>query len=279
MKEKIMSKSEIRDFVIWYMTNKTDEKTLKDYKQFEKFIMEESDIAESLIRENVVPRGYPNYYEIKFMTELFKIGRCADIALEEVQKEMTNEFIFCKKEHQQELWGYEWEKADENQLIDWLLCRTDTLPAVIPNRIDPHYFLHHDYMEKWFAAISNVCDFPVRYCAHSMYNGVSEYFKYAFRSLILYREYGYADAVVMRIREIFSADFKLDSDKIDEIIMKGFAVVYCKGDKKKKETVYYQKYIDEWMKTDKERFQKAIQTIWSHDLRKNVIKKLTGSVK
>ena len=40
VKEKIMSKSEIRDFVIWYMTNKTDEKTLKDYKQFEKFIME-----------------------------------------------------------------------------------------------------------------------------------------------------------------------------------------------------------------------------------------------
>lgn len=281
MKEKIMSKDEIRDFIIWYMTNKTDEKTLRDYRQFEKFVKEETEATEALLRENVIT-DYVRRKEM--MMWIFRAGHGADLALTEVQKEICgkdpdSQIFFYKKEYQQERWGYEWEKVDEDQLIDWLFCRTDTPPAVIPMRCDQNYLLHHDYMEEWFAAMSYVCDFPVRYCAHSLYNGVVEYFKYAFRSMILYREEGYADAVLMRMREILSEDFKVNSDKIDAIIMKAFASVYCGGAKKKNETAYYQKYIDEWMKTDKECFLAAIRTIWSLDLRKKVLKKLTGSTK
>lgn len=269
-------KQEIRDFIIWYLTNTTDKKTAKDYKLLEKYIKEELDVTEALIREN----AFNDYVKRKqMMTEIFRAGRGADLALAEAEKELCEGLFFLKKEYQLERKGYEWEKADEDQLIDWLFCRTDTPPAVIPARLDSNYLLHHDYMEEWFAAMTYVCDFPVRYCAHTLYNGITEHFKYPFRSLILYREEGYADAVLARMKEILSADFKMDADEIDATFMKAFASVYCGGTKKKQETAYYQAYIDGWMETDRERFLAAIRTIWSLDLRKKVLKKLTGSAK
>lgn len=273
-----MSKSEIRDFIIWYMTSKTDETTLRDFKQLEKFIKEELDITEALIREDAIPKGYPNHYEIKLMTELFKNGRCVDLALLSAKK-MTDQFHFLNREYQMERWGCEWETEHEEALINWLLCRCDTPPEVIPGRDDFHYFISHDYLEAFFAAMSCACDFPVRYCAYAMYRGTIYAFKFPFRSLISYREEGYADSVIDRIKKIYAEDFKLDVDKTDSDIMTEFAIIYCGRDKKKTETAFYKKYIDKWMEEDRERFLEFVRNNLNVDFRKKVLKKLTGSAK
>lgn len=53
-----------------------------------------------------------------------------------------------------------------------------------------------------------------------------------------------------------------------------FAGVYASGEKKKAETLFYQKYIDKWMTEDRERFLGYIREKMNTDFRSKVLKKL-----
>lgn len=275
-----MEKSEIRDYIIWYLTENNDKKTLKDYRKYEAFIKEEFEVTEALLRENAIPEwdNRPEENRIEIMTELFKSGRCPDLALLEV-KRLTDQLKFVRKEYQMKYHGYEWKKDHEEQLKKWLLCQTDEFPAVIPLTDSPQLFVTHDHHEMLFAATSKVCDFPVRYCAYTMFRGYVWEYKFPFRALIAYREEGYADSVIERIKEIYARDFRLNSEEIDTEIKRAFAAVYCSRDKKKIENAFYQRYIDKWMTEDKDGFINMLRSTMTGDLRSKVLKKLTGSAK
>lgn len=279
MKEKAMSRTEIRDFIIWYITDKTANKTLKERRLLEKFIKEELDVTEEILRSGEIPNGWPfDRYKDEMTTELFKDGRCADLAAVRA-KAYVDVFGFAKKEIQKEYCGYEWEKDDEQQLINWLLCECDTAPPAIPKRHEFSQPISDEPEEMIFAAMSNVFDFPVRYCAYALYGGVIDQFKYPFRGLILYREDGYADSVIERIKKIYADDFKADAERADSDIKTGFAAIYCCTSKTKAETAFYKKYIDKWMEEDRERFLGLFRVDKPLDVHKKILKKLTGSAK
>ena len=278
MNEKIMSEQEIRDFIIWYITDKTAKKTGKDRKQLYKFFEEELDVTEAILRDGVIPDGWPfDSYKDEITVELFKNGRCADLA-EAEGKRIIKVFKFAPKEKQKKYYGYEWEEEDEQHLINWLLCKCDTPPKAIPKRDEFYLPISHDCDELLFAAMSNVFDFPVRYCAYALYGGVLEQFKYPFRGLIAYKEEGYADSVIERIKKIYINDFKLDADSAEADIMRAFAAIYCCTAKKKAETAFYKKYVDKWMEEDRERFLGLFRGT-KKDVLKKVLKKLTASEK
>ncbi len=276
MISKEMSKQDIKSFIVWYINASADEKNPKDFKLYDKLIHEEPDITEELLRSEDSPESFRSSYYVKNI--LFKLGRCQDIALQEAEL-MTDEFIFLEKDYQLERWNCEWEPEDEIMLKKWLLCQCEEPPAVLPARCDFHYLLHHDYMEELFAAMSVVCDFPVRYLAYVIYRGTLYQVKYPLRSLVIYREQSFADSLVDTICKINQDYLKIPADEYEEKLMNNFAAIYCGGDKKKLETAFLKKNIDKWMNDDQEKFISCIREKMNPDLRKKVLKKLSGASK
>ena len=72
---------------------------------------------------------------------------------------------------------------------------------------------------------------------------------------------------------------KGSEEQIKTGIMLMFAAVYCGSGKLKKETEFYQKYIDDWMANDREFFEQVIRTKMNPEPRKKVLKKLFPSSK
>ena len=285
MPETEMTKQEIKDYILWYFDSK-DEKTLKDYRLFVKLKTEAPDATEELIRENLVPGGeWPkNRQREELLNELFRQGRCGDLALENA-KELVEGLLFIHKEGREDLRKRgvkrmpEWSEADEAHLRRWLLCECDDLPETIPLTAIGQVHYCGECEEAEFAAMSVVCDFPLRYAAYTFYRGVVTEFKYPLRALIVNREEGFADRALARIKEMFSTLFRLSDEEIETNIMVGFAVIFCTGDRKKQETAFYQEYIDRWMETDREHFLSVIREHTNPDFRRKVLKKLTGSAK
>ncbi len=280
MNQQAQSKDEIRAFIVWYIkaacdAANTETLTLKQHRQLQQYISEELDITESLIRDRVITGEHwkEQWYLDDMLTALFEAGRCPDLALDEA-KEWIGQCTFRRSEPPQEQ-----DETNEARLKDWLLCRCDHPSESVPVRMDCNYIFDTDYTEALFAAMTRVCDFPVRYCAYVLCKGRLFQFKYAFRSLIVHRGAEFADTVLQRMKQICTDDFGLSSEQTEILIMCVFTAVYCSADKKKPETAYYQKYTDKWMAEEQDRFLGIIRNEMNPDLRKKVLKKLTGSSK
>lgn len=277
MKEKEMTKDEIRQYLIWFLTEAKNT-TLKEYRLYEKYYRENPDITEELIRGNEIPWEKKKYAWQDMTNSLFRIGRCGDIAVEIAEK-VVNEMHFLPKEERSDEPEMRWNDEDVEQLRQWLLCRCDELPAIIPLTASWRMPFAGDPKEEQFAAMSYVTGFTTRHCAYTLFRGIDIEFKYPIRALIINREEGYADQVIEDMRKIYASAFRLSEERIDELIMLGFAVTYVGAGKKKHETAFYQRYIDKWMAEDQERFLGCIRNKVSSRFRGKILKKLTGSSK
>ena len=130
MKEKEMTKDEIKKYLIWFLTEAKDW-SLKEYRLYEKCYKENPDITEDLIRDNEISWENKKYQWEDMTNSLFRCGRCADIAVEIAEK-VVNRMLFPPKEHRADELELNWNDADEKQLRQWLLCRCDELPDTIP---------------------------------------------------------------------------------------------------------------------------------------------------
>lgn len=129
-----------------------------------------------------------------------------------------------------------------------------------------------------FAALSQVCEFTARFCIFSMIEGSLYNFKYCIRSILEMFGEDEADRFVQKLFlyiDLMQNDYDISRDRF----MLLSAAVYCTGDRIKKETQYYQKWIDEWMTNDQEHFLSVIRTRKGTDLGRKMLKKLTGSTK
>ena len=281
--ETVLTHEEIRDFIVHYVSD-TEKKSNAQIKLFDKYLAEEHDIFEALLREGAFDKQKEHRFSYfkRVLNSLLNAGRCSDYALQEARS-LADELIFINKEGRESLRERgeknmpEWDAEEEAHLRRWLACECDDLPDTIPLTAIQQVHYCGDPEEEHFAALSHVCDFPLRYAAYTFYRGVVMEFKWPLRALILYREEGYADAAVEKMREMFAALFHQTTEEIDISIMLGFAAVYCGGDKKKLETAFYQQYIEQWMSEDRDRFIGYIRDNMNGDFRSKVLKKLTGS--
>ena len=277
MNDKEMTKDDIRKYLIWFLTEAKDY-SLKELRLFDKYYKENLDITEELIRGNEIPWQEKKNLWTDMTNALFRNGRCSDIAVEIAEK-VVNEMQFQAKENRSDAPEQNWNDTDEEQLRQWLLCRCDILPDPIPLTSEWMLPFAGDPEEMQFAALSYVTDFTTRHCAYTLFKGIDIEFKYPMRALIVNREEGYADQVIGEMRKLFSATFRLSEERIDELIMIGFAAVYVGADKKKQETAFYKRYIDKWMAEDQAHFLGAIRNKMSPHFRSKILKKLTGSSK
>lgn len=282
MKKQEYTKEDIREYIIWYMENlDTGVLTAKDHKRIERHFIEDADVFEELVREGIIAGGTfsTSRFRALVMRRLYKQGRCKDYALAEA-KEFAENLRFIDKEGREYLRSIgespmpEWTEEDETHMRKWLMCECDDVPETIPltNIMQMHFC--GDIEEERFAAMSNVCDFPVRYCAYTLYRSVPIEHKWPMRGLILYREEGFADKVYEQITEIFSKLFGMTQEEIDITIMLVYTKIYYSGEKKKQETVFYQKFVDKWMTEDRERFLGYIREKMNTDFRSSILKKL-----
>lgn len=283
MKQQEYTKEEARGFIIRYIEElDTGTLTAKDHKRLEKHFLEDADVVEELLREDIITGG--TFSKSRFrkgvITRLFQQGRCGDYALAEA-RELVEGLRFIDKNGREYLRSVgvrympEWTAEDEAHLRKWLMCECDDMPENVPlTEIIQKINYCGDPEEMHFAAMSKVCDFPLRYCAYTMFRGVLMEFKWPMRGLILYREEGFADNVFETIKEMYSMLFGMTREEIDACVMLCFAGVYCSGEKKKAETLFYQKYIDKWMTEDRERFLGYIREKMNTDFRSKVLKKL-----
>ncbi|HAG14037.1 MAG TPA: hypothetical protein DCG49_09275 [Ruminococcus sp.] len=277
MKDKEMTKDEIKKYLIWFLTEAKDW-SQKEYRLYEKCYKENPDITEDLIRDNEISWENKKYQWEDMTNSLFRCGRCADIAVEIAEK-VVNRMLFPPKERRADEPELNWDDADEKQLRQWLLCRCDELPDTIPLTAAWTMPFAGEPEEAQFAAMSYVTDFTTRHCAYALFRGIDIEFKYPFRALIINREEGYADQVIQDIRNLYAAAFRLSEERIEELIMLGFAATFVGAGKKKQETAFYTKYIDKWMAEDQERFLGIIRNKASAHFRGKILKKLTGSSK
>ncbi len=280
--DPVLTQEEIREFVVQYLSS-TEAKSNAQIKRFFKYLSEEHDVFEALLREGFIADCPLSKSWLETISgSLYKVGRCKDFALQEARR-LADGLIFIDKKGREELRNRgvnhmpEWSEEDEEHLRKWLACECDDLPETIPLTAIQQVHYCGDPEENHFAALSIVCDFPLRYAAYTFYRGVVMEFKWPLRALILYREEGFADTAVDKMREMFSTLFHQTAEEIDINIMLGFAAVYCSGDKKKLETAFYQKYIERWMAEDRDRFIGYIREHMNSDFRSKVLKKLTGS--
>ncbi|WP_295152077.1 hypothetical protein [uncultured Ruminococcus sp.] len=281
--EPVLTQEEIREFVIGYLGSK-ENKTNAQIKRFDKYLAEEHDVFEALIREGIIAKNGRQSYSMyeRVLDTLFRDGRCSDLALREA-KALADGLHFIDPEGRELLRGRgvknmpEWSTEDEEHLRRWLACECDDLPETVPLTSIQQVHYCGDSYEEHFAALSLVCDFPLRYAAYTFYRGVVMEFKWPLRAFILYRENGFADEAVAKMREMYASLFRQTEEEIDINVMLGFAAVYCSGGKKKPETEFYQKYIEQWLSEDHDRFIGYIRDHMNGDFRSKVLKKLTGS--
>lgn len=266
-----MTKDQIRDFIIYYFNTEPRNHSAKDEREFYKLIRTETDITEDIVENDMIndsaKNRHPGYHDL--LNELFINGKCKEHALDWARIYVTDKMEFKKDEKSQ----YAWDIKDEETLIDWLLCKTDAPPKVIPQRSDLNYS-SLGWLENTFGCISYVCDFPVRYLAYTVLCGTVFQFKFPFRGLLNKRGDEQASIFVSEIKKILCEDFRLDAAKADELLMRTFASCCFVSPKQKAETGFYMRYIDDWMKQDREGFLNAIESIKSNDTRKKILKGL-----
>ena len=190
------------------------------------------------------------------LNELFINGKCKEHALDWAKIYVTDKMEFKANDSSQDTW----DESDEEALINWLLCKTDIPPKVLPKRSDLS-FLSLGWLENTFACVSYVSDFPVRYLAYSIYSATVFQFKFPFRGFLSKRGDEQADLCV-------------DEKKADELLMRTFASCCFVSPKQKAETCFYMKYINEWLNKDRQSFINAIGNIESIDIRKKILKNL-----
>ena len=82
------------------------------------------------------------------------------------------------------------------------------------------------------------------------------------------------DIFVNDIKKILSEDFKLDISEVNTLLMRTFSACCFVSPKQKAETEFYMRYIDDWIKQDREGFINAINAIESNDTKKNILKSI-----
>lgn len=266
-----MTKDQIRDFIIYYFNTEPRNHSAKDEREFYKLIRTETDITEDIVENDMIndsaKNRHPGYHDL--LNELFINGKCKEHALDWARIYVTDKMEFKKDEKSQ----YAWDIKDEETLIDWLLCKTDAPPKVIPQRSDLNYS-SLGWLENTFGCISYVCDFPVRYLAYTVLCGTVFQFKFPFRGLLAKRGEDQCDLCVNEIKRILCEQFKTDPTKANELLIRTFASCCFVSPKQKAETGFYMRYIDDWMKQDREGFLNAIESIKSNDTRKKILKGL-----
>ena len=277
MKEKTMTRDQIRNYLIWFLTE-AENYSMQEFRLYEKCYKENPDITEELIRGNEIPWKEKKYQWQAMTNLLFRSGRCGDIAVE-IAENVVKEMHFPPRENRSDEPEMNWNDEDEEQLRQWLLCRCDSLPNIIPLTASWKMPFAGEPEEEQFAAMSYVTDFTTRHCAYTLFRGIDVEFKYPMRALVINREEGYADQVIEDMRKLYSSAFRLSDERIDELIMIGFAVAYSGAGKKKLETEFYKRYIDKWLAEDKERFLSLIRNKVNPYFRGKVLKKLTGSAR
>ncbi|MCR4866826.1 MAG: hypothetical protein K5921_07880 [Lachnospiraceae bacterium] len=262
-----MTKDQIRDFIIYYFNTEPRDHSAKDEREFYRLIRTETDVTEDIVENDMIndsaKNRHPGYHDL--LNELFINGKCKEHALDWAKIYVTDKMEFGKND--------EWESSDEEALIDWLLCKTDALPKAIPQRSDLNFW-GLGWLENTFGCVSHVCDFSLRYLAYSVYSATVFQFKFPFRGLLNKRGDEQASIFVSEIKKILCEDFRLDAAKADELLMRTFASCCFVSPKQKAETGFYMRYIDDWMKQDREGFVNAIESIKSNDTRKKILKGL-----
>lgn len=280
MKEPVMTRDEKADFIV-RMSKPNHGGTDKDWKLYHKLINEEYDIVESLIRDGKMrfDGAWPESWNCeRLLCILNKAGRGKEIAMEKAEL-VVDKHTYQPHEVRMEYYGHDWTDADEEHLKNWLLCKCDDLPESIPvTDFYPAYFGGINDEES-LAAMSYVTDYPIRFTAYKFWRGAIFEFKYPMRALMVYREEGFGNKVLEDIKAMSLGVFRKTKEELEVQMMKMFSAIYCSGERTKKETLFYQKFIDEWMTNDKEHFINCLSTELIGDLRKKVLKKLTGSAK
>lgn len=266
-----MTKDQIRDFIIYYFNTEPRDHSAKDEREFYKLIRTETDVTEDIVENDMIndsaKNRHPGYHDL--LNELYVNQKCKEHALDWAKIYVTDKMEFKKDEKSQ----YAWDIKDEETLIDWLLCKTDALPKAIPQRSDLNFW-GLGWLENTFGCVSHVCDFSLRYLAYSVYSATVFQFKFPFRGLLNKRGDEQASIFVSEIKKILCEDFRLDAAKADELLMRTFASCCFVSPKQKAETGFYMRYIDYWMKQDREGFLNAIESIKSNDTRKKILKGL-----
>ena len=270
-----MTKEEIRDFFIWYFNTDPKSREAKDERLFDRLIRSDTDVTEDIVINDIIPEsaGSLNTKYHDLLNELYMSGRCKDKALDWAKVYVTDKMEFVKSELQPEKCSYTWDKKDEEALISWLLCKSDSVPSVIPKRFDINWF-NVGWLENTFGCISYVCDFPLRYCAYTVYSGTVFQFKFPFRGLLAKKGSDECDILVNDIKKILSEDFKLDISEVNTLLMRTFSACCFVSPKQKAETEFYMRYIDDWIKQDREGFINAINAIESNDTKKKILKSI-----
>lgn len=281
MAQKELTKEEIKAYMLEYIRvacTRERQHTDKEAKQFWSTVNNEPDIVDSLLREKTdwdscnAERALRN----GLLDSLMQKGRARDLALDAVRK-VIEPLPFVSREYYMEKHQKTWSDADEAYLERWLLCECDDLPEVVPVTFGYGGVRFWGDWEERISLVLRVCDFPQRYCAYQLYTGDVNEFKYPFRSIIVNDGGEKAEAVLSEMRDWLSAAFKMSEEQIKTGIMLMFAAVYCGAGKLKKETVFYQKYIDDWTANDREFFEQVIRTKMNPEPRKKVLKKLFPS--
>ena len=270
-----MTKDQIRDFIIYYFNTEPRDHSAKDEREFYRLIRTETDVTEDIVENDMIndsaKNRHPGYHDL--LNELYVNQKCKEHALDWAKIYVTDKMEFVKSELQPEKCSYTWDKKDEEALISWLLCKTDSVPAVIPKRFDINWF-NVGWLENTFGCISFVCDFPPRYCAYTVYSGTVFQFKFPFRGLLSKRGSDECDIFVNDIKKILSEDFKLDISEVNSLLMRTFSACCFVSPKQKAETEFYMRYIDDWIKQDREGFINAINAIESNDTKKKILKSI-----
>ena len=266
-----MTKDQIRDFIIWYFSVEPKTRQAKDERLFDRLIKTETDVTKDIVENDIIPQRSKdlNTKYNDLLNELYINGQCKENALVWAKTYVTDKMEFKANDSSQDTW----DESDEEALINWLLCKTDIPPKVLPKRSDLS-FLSLGWLENTFACVSYVSDFPVRYLAYSIYSATVFQFKFPFRGFLSKRGDEQADLCVDEIKKILRENFKLDQKKADELLMRTFASCCFVSPKQKAETCFYMKYINEWLNKDRQSFINAIGNIESIDTRKKILKNL-----
>ena len=111
MKEKTMTRDQIRNYLIWFLTEAKNY-SMQAFRLYEKCYKENPDITEELIRGNEIPWKEKKYQWQAMTNLLFRSGRCGDIAVE-IAENVVNEMHFPPRENRSDEPEMNWNDEDE----------------------------------------------------------------------------------------------------------------------------------------------------------------------
>lgn len=242
-------------------------------RTFIKLTAEYPDIAEEALRE--VCHQEPDSNEKRYVRmEMYKRGRCADLALEDA-RHITERISFPNSTVQYQTFGYEWTHEHEEMLMRWLLCERNVFPDTVPiNEIWQQVGLEQSWRAELIGASSKVCEFPARFSAYALFKGDWDYFKFMLRGVMTALGENGADDFIRHIRLDYIDILKKKHPEITDQIVRFFAVIHTINDgNTRQEQAFYAKWIDRWLIADKEKFMMILAATSDPALRKKMMKK------